>query len=156
MPETHPPGGEAVAATAPGGGPSDPVRALFVYGTLMPGHLRWPMLAPHATGRRPATARGRLYDSGKGWPVARLEVGAPDPGRNADRPGEDVPGWVVDLRPEAMDDLLTVLDEMEGVDRGLYDRVLVEVDGGAAWAYSTSAAVDALPRIAAWTDQPES
>ena len=130
----------------PAAGPT----ALFVYGTLMPDHLRWPMLAPHAVGHRRAAARGRLYDSGLGWPVARL----------VDRTGHDehdlVPGWVVDLAVGAMDDLLVVLDEMEGVDRGLYDRVVVDlVDGGTAWAYSCATAVDDLPRIDDWAGRPE-
>src|SRR4051794_24797609 len=34
--------------------PERPHDALFVYGTLMPGHLRWRMLAPHAIDHRPA------------------------------------------------------------------------------------------------------
>jgi gamma-glutamylcyclotransferase (GGCT)/AIG2-like uncharacterized protein YtfP len=126
------------------------LTSLFVYGTLMPGHLRWPMLAPHAVGHRPAAARGRIYDSGQGWPVARL----------VDRTGHDeddlVPGWVVDLDGGAVDDLLVELDEMEGVDRGLYDRVVVDlVDGGTAWAYSCGTPVDELPRIPGWAGRPE-
>jgi gamma-glutamylcyclotransferase (GGCT)/AIG2-like uncharacterized protein YtfP len=128
----------------------DGPTSLFVYGTLMPGHLRWPMLEPHAVGYRRAAARGRLYDSGHGWPVARL----------VDRAGHDeddlVPGWVVDLDVGAMDDLMAVLDEMEGVDRGLYDRVVVDlVDGATAWAYSCGTPVDDLPRIPDWAGRPE-
>jgi gamma-glutamylcyclotransferase (GGCT)/AIG2-like uncharacterized protein YtfP len=130
--------------------PAERPAALFVYGTLMPGHLRWPMLAPSAVGRRPAAARGRLYDSGRGWPIARLVDG---PGHDGD---DVVPGWVIDLDAGAMDDLLIVLDEMEGVDQGLYDRVVIDlVDGGTAWAYSSESSVDGLPRIDAWADQPE-
>jgi gamma-glutamylcyclotransferase (GGCT)/AIG2-like uncharacterized protein YtfP len=108
------------------------------------------MLEPHAVGYRRAAARGRLYDSGQGWPVARL----------VDRDGHDeddlVPGWVVDLDVGAMDDLMAVLDEMEGVDRGLYDRVVVDlVDGATAWAYSCGTPVDDLPRIPDWAGRPE-
>src|SRR4051794_28689689 len=50
--------------------PGPSLDALFVYGTLMPGHLRWSMLAPHATDQRPATVPGTLYDTGNGWPAA--------------------------------------------------------------------------------------
>jgi gamma-glutamylcyclotransferase (GGCT)/AIG2-like uncharacterized protein YtfP len=125
---------------------TDRPTALFVYGTLMPGHLRWSMLAPHAIDARPATASGWLYDTGQGWPVAHL----------VDRSDDHVPGWAIVLRPEGLDDLLTALDEMEGVDRGLYERVVVDLaDGGTAWAYSMGVVTDTLPRIAAWTDQPE-
>jgi gamma-glutamylcyclotransferase (GGCT)/AIG2-like uncharacterized protein YtfP len=123
--------------------------ALFVYGTLMPGHLRWPMLEPYSTGVRRATARGSLYDSGSGWPIAHL---VHDPGAE----GDVVPGWVVDLEPKALDLLLVVLDDMEGVDRGLYDRVVVDLlDGGRAWAYSSGTAVEGLSRISEWAGRPE-
>ena len=43
---------------------------LFVYGTLQPGHLRWPFLEPFAIGHGPADVYGQLFDSGDGWPVA--------------------------------------------------------------------------------------
>lgn len=43
---------------------------LFAYGTLQPGHLRWPFLEPYAVAHRPATVPGALFDSGCGWPVA--------------------------------------------------------------------------------------
>ena len=122
---------------------------LFVYGTLMPGHLRWPMLAPHATASRSTSVAGRLYDSGHGWPVARLI----DDGLG---PDDVVPGWAVELRADGLDALLRVLDEMEGVDRGLYDRVVVRLaDGADAWAYSMGTEVRTLPRIAAWEGRPE-
>ena len=63
---------------------------LFVYGTLQPGRLRWPVLAPFATGHRPASVPGTLHDTGNGWPVAVFE------------PGDgDVPGVLVDLDPAA-------------------------------------------------------
>ena len=55
-------------------------RHLFVYGTLMPGRLRWPILAPFARGHRPGVATGALYDSGNGWPVAVFGEGGEVPG----------------------------------------------------------------------------
>ena len=48
---------------------------LFVYGTLQPGRLRWPVLAPFATGHRPASVPGTLHDTGNGWPVAVFDGG---------------------------------------------------------------------------------
>jgi gamma-glutamylcyclotransferase (GGCT)/AIG2-like uncharacterized protein YtfP len=105
-------------------------RALFVYGTLKAGasnHVRV------ASSQRivEARVRGRLYDSGKGWPV--LIFG-----------GETfVHGQVLffdDLTP-----LLPALDEYEGFDpqqpeRSLFVRTLrpVTLDGGEdidAWVY---------------------
>ena len=43
--------------------------SVFVYGTLMPGHLRWEVLAPHAAEHRPASVDGVLWDTGRGWPA---------------------------------------------------------------------------------------
>jgi gamma-glutamylcyclotransferase (GGCT)/AIG2-like uncharacterized protein YtfP len=122
------------------------LASLFVYGSLMPGHRRWPVLARHALTWREATTPGALWDTGQGWPAARFD------GADA----EPVPGWVVEVEPEVMDDLLAELDRLEGVAEGLYRRRLVTLDDGtAAWAYETLLSVDALHRISAWTDQCE-
>ena len=47
------------------------VMAIFVYGTLMPGRLRWPLVEPHVGGRRGATISGSLLDSGPVEPVVQ-------------------------------------------------------------------------------------
>lgn len=118
---------------------------LFVYGTLMPGHLRWPVLEPHALSWRPAAVEGRLYDSGEGWPTARFG------------PGPDlVRGWAVDLRPEVADIVLRHLDEVEDVATGLFRRVTVPLlDGGPAIAYEMTTDAGSLTRIDVWDTQPE-
>ena len=118
---------------------------LFVYGTLMPGHLRWAVLEPHAVSWRPAAVEGHLYDTGEGWPAAVFT------------PGEDlVRGWAVDLDPAVADVVMAHLDEVEGVDQGLYRRVEVALlDGDPVVAYELGTSPDALARIAEWTDQHE-
>ncbi len=118
---------------------------LFVYGTLMPGHLRWPVIEPHAIGWRPAAVEGRIYDSGEGWPVAVFA------------PGEDlVRGWAVDLDPAVIDVVLAHLDEIEGMDRDLLARVDVALLGGEpAVAYQVQRSVEGFTRIDAWSDQDE-
>lgn len=118
---------------------------LFVYGTLMPGHLRWSVLEPHAVGWRPAAVEGHLFDSGRGWPAAVFT------------PGEDlVRGWAVDLRPEVADVVIAHLDEVEGVDQGLFRRVEVALLGGEpVVAYELGSAPDGLARIDGWTEQDE-
>jgi len=118
---------------------------LFVYGTLMPGHLRWAVLEPHALSWRPAAVEGHLYDTGEGWPAAVF------------RPGEDlVKGWAVDLDPAVADVVLAHLDEVEGVEQGLFRRVEVALlDGEPAVAYELGTDPAALARIAEWTDQHE-
>ena len=51
--------------------------------------------------------------------------------------------------------MLDTLDEIEGVDRGLYRRVLVAVDGADAWTYETLERTDDWQPIGAWTDRDE-
>ena len=118
---------------------------LFVYGTLMPGHLRWGVLEPHAVGWRPAAVEGQLYDTRQGWPAARF---APGPAV--------VRGWAVDLDPERATVVLAHLDEVEGVDEGLFARVEVALLGGEpAVAYEWAASLERLDPIAAWDAQAE-
>jgi gamma-glutamylcyclotransferase (GGCT)/AIG2-like uncharacterized protein YtfP len=119
---------------------------LFVYGTLMPGHLRWSVLEPHALSWRPAAVEGHLYDTGEGWPAAVFA------------PGEDlVRGWAVDLDPAVVEVVMAHLDEVEGVGHGLFRRVEVPLlDGEPVVAYELGTSPDALARIDEWTDRPES
>ena len=128
------------------------VELLFVYGTLMPGHLRWGMLEPHAVDRGEAAVPGELWDTGRGWPAATF-------GGAVDRL---VPGWWVRLAPDALDDLLPVLDEMEGVSDppapavDPYVRVEVVVPSvGRAWAYHATRIPTGWRRIDRWANQPE-
>jgi gamma-glutamylcyclotransferase (GGCT)/AIG2-like uncharacterized protein YtfP len=118
---------------------------LFVYGTLMPGHLRWAVLEPHAVGWRPAAVEGHLYDTGQGWPAAVFA------------PGDDlVRGWAVDLDPGVTDVVMAHLDEVEGVDQGLFRRVEVTLLGGEpAVSYEIGTSPDALTRIADWAGHAE-
>ena len=121
----------------------EPAR-LFVYGTLMPGRLRWPILAPFVLGHRPASVAGRLFDSGHGWPVAVF--------------GGDgvVPGVLVEFDPARVDDALPILDEVEGTATDTLRRIeVVTTDGATAWAYHYTHAVDGLAPIDRWADQAE-
>ncbi len=125
---------------------ADGPAAVFVYGTLMPGRLRWPLLELQATGHRPAAVRGRLFDTGQGWPAAQFDLDA----------ATTVPGVLVELRSEWLDELLTELDLVEGVDTGHYERVLVTTtDGDRAWAWSTLQDTSGFTPIDAWTTLDE-
>jgi gamma-glutamylcyclotransferase (GGCT)/AIG2-like uncharacterized protein YtfP len=86
---------------------------LFVYGTLMPGHLRWPMIRAHVLGAEDAAVPGVLYDTGYGYPAARFD-GAAD---------GTVPGSVLSLRATALD----LIDRIEGPG---YRRTAVVTDAG--------------------------
>ena len=125
---------------------ADGPAAVFVYGTLMPGRLRWPLIELQATGHRAAAVPGRVFDTGQGWPAALFDDGA----------ATTVPGVLVALRPEWLADLLAELDLVEGVDTGHYERVLVTTtDGEAAWAWSTLQDTSGFTPIDAWTTLDE-
>jgi gamma-glutamylcyclotransferase (GGCT)/AIG2-like uncharacterized protein YtfP len=101
--------------------------ALFVYGTLAPGRRAWELLAPHTTARRRAVARGRLYDTGRGYPAAVF-----------DSAGPPLPGWCCELT----DPPLAELDRWEGPE---YARVQVTLDDGTtAFAYHWIAPLEGL------------
>lgn len=116
---------------------------VFVYGTLKPGQRRWPILAPFVSASEaavPAEAPGRLFDTGYGWPAAVF-----DP-RDADR----VPGVVIGLNPASTEEALAVLDDVEGVDSGLFQRVLIDVEDRACWAYHWPGPTGEFRRITLW------
>jgi gamma-glutamylcyclotransferase (GGCT)/AIG2-like uncharacterized protein YtfP len=109
---------------------------LFVYGTLMPGEQLWPALAPFAVAWEEATAVGRLWDTGLGYPAVRF-----------DEAGDPIPGVLVALDPHRLGSAIAVLDEIEEEGR-LYRRVQVSTSGGPAWAYEwlgPTAGLAALP-----------
>lgn len=110
---------------------------LFVYGTLMPGDVLWPELAPYALSWRAATSRGRIWDTGQGYPAVRF-----------DGTGDAVPGVVVVLDPERAAEAVATLDQIEEEGR-LYRRVEVATSAGAVLAYEWLGPVDGLPRLPA-------
>ena len=115
-------------------------RHLFAYGTLQPGRLRWPFLAPFATEHRAATVPGRLYDTGNGWPVAVFDGAA-----------GAVPGTLVGLADDRLDEALGVLDAVEATATDVLTRVVVTtIDGVAAWAYDCARPDPAWTPIPVW------
>ncbi|HWC09935.1 MAG TPA: gamma-glutamylcyclotransferase [Acidimicrobiales bacterium] len=110
---------------------SDATR-VFVYGTLMPEEARWPVLAPYVTRWERATARGQLWDSGRGYPAVRFEDGA-----------GVVPGFVVTLDAARAADVIAALDAMEG-EGVLYRRVEVRTSAGEATSYEWLGSTDGL------------
>lgn len=116
------------------------VSRLFVYGTLMPRRLRWPILAPFAQSHRMATVAGTIYDSGCGWPVAVFANG-----------DAVVPGVLVDLDPWRLTEALAILDDVEETATDKLRRIVVTTnDGATAWAYHHPQAVDGMTQIDRW------
>jgi gamma-glutamylcyclotransferase (GGCT)/AIG2-like uncharacterized protein YtfP len=114
---------------------------VFVYGTLLPGEERWPLLAPFAVAWEAASVRGALFDTGYGYPALVLVL-------EGDTVGE-VPGVVVELDPERVDAAVRLLDRIEGAGH-LYRRVEVRTRVGPAFTYEWLGGTDGMLRIERW------
>jgi gamma-glutamylcyclotransferase (GGCT)/AIG2-like uncharacterized protein YtfP len=117
----------------------------FVYGTLRPGEPNHDhFLRGRTRSEQPARLTGAVLYDGPGYPYAVEEVGGV------------VYGEVVTALPQAYDELLAALDELEecvaGDPRSLYERVARPVTLGAdegavnAWVYVAAPAVAARLR----------
>lgn len=130
-------------------------RALFVYGTLRPGDVRWSFLEPFVVddGIDNAVA-GRLFDTGLDYPEAVFDgVDAAGPLRS-DRDSHatllgasgTIVGRTFELRVDTIDRALAVLDEEEDTVLGLYRRVVVMTTRGTrAWAYAYGDGLELTP-----------
>ena len=100
---------------------SGSMRWLFVYGTLMPGRLRWPLIADDVVRQRPSAVPGTLYDTGLGYPA--FVVGG----------DHRVPGWLLGLSERAS----TVFEQLDVVEGPHYRRTdVTTVDGVPALTYA--------------------
>jgi NhaA family Na+:H+ antiporter len=111
------------------------IEHLFVYGTLQPEDVRWPVLAPYTDdpGVADSTA-GRVYDTGRGYPAATF--GGP----------ATISGRTYRLRRDTLDEALAALDAEESSVPGGYRRVLVTTGRGTkAWAYEYGGGLELTP-----------
>lgn len=137
-----------------------PIVRLFVYGTLRPGDVRWPLLEPFVDGGgQPDHVRGWLYDTGLGYPAAIFH-GTGHPAAptvasassltpadvDADADATIVIGRTFTLVETSSRRALEVLDHEEDTVDGLYRRVEVTTGNGvAAWAYEYGSGLDLMP-----------
>jgi len=118
---------------------------LFVYGTLRPGDVRWPLLRCFVTDEGvDDTTPGAVFDTGLDFPAAVF--------------GSEgtIVGRTYMLRPDRSADALEVLDEEESSVAGFYRRVRVTTGRGVeAWAYAYGAGLDLSPIPSGdWFDRP--
>ncbi|MFI9610705.1 gamma-glutamylcyclotransferase family protein [Streptomyces sp. NPDC052023] len=117
----------------------------FVYGTLRPGEPHHgTFLRGRTHAEEPARLAGAVLYAGPGYPYA------------VEEPGSVVTGALITPLPDAYDELLAALDQLEeyapGDARNLYERVAREVvldaDGTTrrAWVYVAAPAVAARLR----------
>lgn len=110
---------------------------LFVYGTLMVGHCRWPILEPFVeggvNGALESAMTGRLFDTGLDYPAARFDL-----------PGV-IQGEAFELTSARTGEALAVIDQVEGGVEGDYHRVKVRTRAGlSVWAYQFGGSTDRL------------
>lgn len=109
-----------------------------MYGTLKPGHSRWPILEPHLEPGAPIVddqVEGRLWATPWGWPA--LTAGS-----------ETVRGVLVQLRSGHEDAALAELDAVEGVGTGLFERLEVVTRSGAnCWVYMWPSSTDGFQHM---------
>jgi gamma-glutamylcyclotransferase (GGCT)/AIG2-like uncharacterized protein YtfP len=137
--------------------------SLFVYGTLMPGRLRWPLLEPYAIAHRPADVPGTIYDSGRGWPVAKFFAttdtaklfATTDTAKFFAPAAACVPGVLVEVDPLSLAECLEIIDEVEDTATDLLRRVVVTTTVGArAWAYHYPHVTAGFVPISRWDVDP--
>lgn len=119
---------------------SSDLGRLFIYGTLIPGEERWPYLSEFVDTVEAGATRGLLYATPFGYPAALFDSTA-----TLDR---WIQGQVMTLNPEAVEECLSVLDEIESAVTGLFHRVVVRTASGvAAWSYQYGLGIDELEPI---------
>jgi len=122
------------------GRPSSPTGAishLFVYGTLLPGDVRFPLLEPFIVdGGWPDRIAGELFDTGEDYPAAVLTAGA----------SSMIVGNTFALLETSLVRSLEVLDDVEGVVDGDYRRVAITTESGVrAWVYEGGGGLPLTP-----------
>lgn len=141
----------AVIALVIGGGglgqqqpaPSDdPSSYFFVYGTTMPGHLRYQYIEEFIAAATPDRVTGRLYDTGAGYPAAVFGGGI-----------EMIEGYRLEIRPGREAEARRVFTSMES---GLFDPVTIRTEAGyEATAYEWVDSVEGLEELDGRWDRPE-
>ena len=98
---------------------------VFVYGTLLPGDVRWPHLQRFAADDGVAdSVAGALFDTGLDYPAAVFDG------------SRTIVGRTYRIEPDLLDECLAVLDVEEDTVGGRYRRVPLVTDGGhEVWAY---------------------
>lgn len=123
-------------------GDGPPPTHFFVYGTTMPGHLRYPLIQDLVAESTPASVSGRLYDSGAGYPAAKFGGGE-----------GTIDGYLLRIRPERVAEARRVFTEIEA---GLFEPVTVTtVNGVTATSYEFIGAIDGLNRLGSRWDGAE-
>lgn len=125
---------------------ADRLGRLFVYGTLLPGDVRWGLLAPFVVDEGVDDhVPGALFDTGLDYPAATFQPD-PEPSDRRAEPAAVVLGRTFALLDASLERALDVLDREEDLVLGLYRRVVVMTGRGIrAWAYAYGTGLELTP-----------
>ena len=134
------------------GHPRPELARLFVYGTLLPGDVRWHLLRPFVVDDGWADrVPGRLYDTGEDYPAAVFDDRTVTTRHGSTSSAAELGDGVVLGRTFALVEAsitrcLEILDEEEGTVGGWYRRIVVRTAAGTdAWAYEYGSGLDLTP-----------
>jgi gamma-glutamylcyclotransferase (GGCT)/AIG2-like uncharacterized protein YtfP len=113
------------------------INHVFVYGTLLPGDVRWRYLEQFVSDEGTVDAvTGSLYDTGFDYPAAIFDTDG----------NSTIVGRTFEIAPSLLDDCLAVLDVEEDIVGGRYRRVAVRTHGGTdVWAYQYGSGLEITP-----------
>ena len=114
---------------------AEQTQAVFVYGTMKPGHRLYPEIDQFVSESAPDSVPGTLFDTGHGYPCAVFD-------KDSDR---EIKGFVLRLVPGRAAEANAVIAEIEN---NLYRPVRVETKSGVrATAYEWAGSTDGLTAI---------
>lgn len=122
--------------------PTRSATYFFVYGTTMPGHLRYSLIEEFVAEATPDRVTGRIYDSGSGYPAAKFGGGQ-----------TWIEGYRLEIREGREAEARRSFTEFES---GLYEPVTLRTaDGFTVTAYEWIDSVDGFEELAGRWDRPE-
>jgi gamma-glutamylcyclotransferase (GGCT)/AIG2-like uncharacterized protein YtfP len=119
------------------------MNTLFVYGTLKPGHFRFAVIEPFVIDEEliADTAKGILFDSGYDWPAAIFDNSLES----------EIPGFIIKINSNNLEEILTLLDEEEGVNSLLFRRKVIQTSSKVnCWTYEYARSTEGFKIIQSW------
>lgn len=144
----------AILVSQPGGGTRSPTAAapsaaapssatyFFVYGTTMPGHLRYPLIEEFVAAHTPDRVTGHIYDTGAGYPAAKFGGGL-----------TWVDGYRLEIRAGREAEARRAFTAFES---GLFDAVSLTTEAGfPVTTYEWIGSVEGFEELSGRWDRPE-
>jgi hypothetical protein len=130
----------AAAPSAPG--PSTSATFFFVYGTTMPGHLRYPLIEEFVAAHTPDRVTGHIYDTGAGYPAAKFGGGL-----------TWIDGYRLEIRAGREAEARRAFTAFES---GLFDPVSLKTEAGfPVTTYEWIGSVEGFEELGGRWDRPE-